>query len=497
MVVIVSIMLDMEETQTQISQDNLMMPATEMPTPVGEDLLLGQMKTAPANKRPPHFLISLIVLLIMSISVLAFFVLNPLEPTSVMNTATNPVVITKPLFLQVPTFERAVTLVEGEMLVEGKTLPNTTVAILSDVDEVIVDSDDVGSFRETLVVGKDGGLVQVVAFGDDNQEKTLSYDLTTAPINVLGKTDTKTNNGKSDQSSAAAAAAKDKEDKTKVEPASAVGVGKVTTEKVTPTKPVELLKPVVAKPTKAVAEIKFKEETTQEIEDFVLEKTEIKRVEKLGVNKLMSELNQEGTASAGLEEQKRFQNMQAEPATDTAEMRRRAVSGVVTSLEEGMLVLSHQIHRERVNTIYLNGSTIISSKAGVGLTIAEISVGMRLAVVGISSDDGLLASRIHVIPGSATGVFEKNPVPTGISDVDEGVSITPIPTASVSVTPALSPTPSSLVSVTPEVSLSPTASPTITIAPTESISPTASPEPTEEPTPEPTEEPTPEPTEEL
>ncbi|HOZ03544.1 MAG TPA: hypothetical protein PKX78_03565 [Candidatus Woesebacteria bacterium] len=474
----------MEETQTKTNQENSMMPVTELFTPVGEDLLLGQMKTTPAKKRPPHFLVSLIVLLVMSISVLAFSLLNPLQPTSVMNTATTPVVIAKPLFLQVPTFDQSVTLVEGEMLIEGKTLPNTTVAILSDVDEVIVDSDDVGSFRETLVVGEDGGLVQVVAFGDDNQERTLTYDLTATPSNVLGKTDTKTNNAKSDQNAVAAAAEKEKEEKIRVNPASAVDAGKVTTEKVIPTKPVELLKPAIAKPTKAAAEIKFKEEKTQEIEDFVLEKTEIKRVEKLGVNKLMSELNQEGTASAGFEEQERFQNMQAEPATETAEMRRHAVSGVVTSVEEGKLVLSHQVHRERVNTIYLNSSTIISSKGGVGLTVAEITVGMRLAVVGIPSDDGLLASRVHVIPGLASGVFEKNPVPTG---VDGDASLTPAPTTSVSVTPAaLSPSPSSSVSITPETSPSPTEVPSATVTPTESISPTVSPVPTEEPTPEPT-----------
>lgn len=69
--------------------------------------------------------------------------------------------------------------VDGEILVKGTTLPRISVALYSDSDDTIVESDEGGNFEGTLSMEKGENILTVTAFTEDGQEKsttlTVSY----------------------------------------------------------------------------------------------------------------------------------------------------------------------------------------------------------------------------------------------------------------------------------------------------------------------------------
>lgn len=70
---------------------------------------------------------------------------------------------------------------DDQVLVKGKTLPNTTVVLYNETDELVLESDTEGFFQTLLQVGKGGNLLTVTAFGDDGSEKTLNVELAYTP----------------------------------------------------------------------------------------------------------------------------------------------------------------------------------------------------------------------------------------------------------------------------------------------------------------------------
>lgn len=135
-------------------------------------------------------------------------------------------------------------------------------------------------------------------------------------------------------------------------------------------------------------------------------------------------------------------------ATSSAQLKRRAVQGVIENIEGTKITLAHQIQRERKYYLTVSSQTVIKLKGVENGSLSDLQVGQRIAAVGDLTETGsLLAKRIHVIPGKATGVFKKNPLAT--------------PSAILSVSPTASATPE--ISVTPSV--------TETVTPTESLTP--------------------------
>jgi hypothetical protein len=121
-----------------------------------------------------------------------------------------------------------------------------------------------------------------------------------------------------------------------------------------------------------------------------------------------------------------------------------------------MVTIAHQIRRDKIYTVYYSADTVIKIKGMENATGADLAVGQRIAAVGEPADEGtVLAKRIHVIPGRATGVFTRYPVATDGGTVD----ITPTSTATGSATPTpiVSPNPSA----TPEPTIEPTVGPTV------------------------------------
>ena len=90
------------------------------------------------------------------------------------------------------------------------------------------------------------------------------------------------------------------------------------------------------------------------------------------------------------------------------EGKRRAVQGIISNLEGNQITLVHQIHQDRVYQLSFNSQTVIKIKGVANATAANLEVGQRMVAVGSLDENGLIvAKKIHVIPGQATGVFEK------------------------------------------------------------------------------------------
>lgn len=146
-------------------------------------------------------------------------------------------------------------------------------------------------------------------------------------------------------------------------------------------------------------------------------------------------------------------------ASESAQTKRRAVQGVITEINGNVITLAHQIHRERTYTVIVNSETYIQSKSSVSSTSATLSasdsavsslsglqVGQRIVAVGdLDQTGGIIAKRIHIIPGKATGIFKKNP----LSTPSASLIATPSAIATSSASPVLNASPSGVASATP------------------------------------------------
>ena len=125
-------------------------------------------------------------------------------------------------------------------------------------------------------------------------------------------------------------------------------------------------------------------------------------------------------------------------ATASAQMKRRAVQGIISSIAGNTLTLRHQVQSERTYAVVVSTTTVITQKDATGsATLASLAVGQRVIAVGDVSGESILAKKIHIIPGKATGLMNKQPV---ASPVATG-SASPSPTASASATASPSASP--------------------------------------------------------
>ena len=145
-------------------------------------------------------------------------------------------------------------------------------------------------------------------------------------------------------------------------------------------------------------------------------------------------------------------------ASQSAVPKKRAMQGVITNITGSLLTLAHQIHRERVTNVQVPDGVEIKLKGITDATLASLQVGQRIVVMGDFQADGtFVVRRIHVIPGKATGIFNKQPVATPSG------SLTVTPTATASATPSATPT--LFFTPTPTATSSPTPTPTPTPTP--------------------------------
>ncbi|MBI4067550.1 hypothetical protein HY407_04150 [Candidatus Gottesmanbacteria bacterium] len=162
---------------------------------------------------------------------------------------------------------------------------------------------------------------------------------------------------------------------------------------------------------------------------------------KLGSEKIkniISKLNTQGDGStAGKLKAKKVKVSEASPA---AQLKRHAVFGIITALGDGTITLVHQIQRERTYQVLVDDLTEYKIKGITDATFADLTLGLRIAAVGTPTSDGLLAKRIHVVPGKAVGVFSKQPIATPSGSLTTTPVATTSPTLTITSTPTPTPT---------------------------------------------------------
>jgi len=371
-------------------------PVTPQPLPV---------KTPKSNA--PLRLGILLFLLVCAIGELVFVLTQTSGPTYY------PPIATRPFFLALDTNEGVVTAVDNQVLVSGKTFANATVAVYSDTDTAIVESDSHGRFESTVSVGDTGGTVEVTAYGPAGEEMTKTIAFSSVANGVLGVSN-------------------------KVPPGQVKKTTGSPDAKTNAVKNQNVLSP------EAAAAVKIKE--TKLVSDFKANRTPPPKQAKLSVSTLKDLIALESTTSADRLPGVKVKKLDVTEATEGAKLSRHAVSGVITAIEGNTMTVSHLIHRERTWTVLVNAQTVITGK-DVATGSATLAIGMRIAAVGQPTELGLLAERIHIIPGKTIGVWKRFPVAT------ESAQVSPTPIAS------------------------PSATPTETITPTDTVTPTATPSP--------------------
>lgn len=365
-------------------------PVPPPPTPV----------VTPA-RRSRVFLGILLFLLVCAIGELAFVLTQTTEQTYY------PPIATRPFFLALDTHEGVVTAVDNQVLVSGKTFAQATVAVYSDADTTIVESDSQGRFESTVSVGDTGGTVEVTAYGPAGEEKTKTIAFSSVANGVLGVSN-------------------------KVPPGQVKKTTNSSDIKANTGKNQNVVTP------EAAAAVKIKE--TKLVSDFKANLIPPPKQAKLSVGKLKDLIALESTTSADRLPGVKVKKLDVTEATAGAKLSRRAVSGVITAIEGDTMTVSHLIHRERTWTVLVNAQTVITGK-DVATGSATLTLGMRIAAVGQPTDLGLLAERIHIIPGKAIGVWRRLPVATSSAQVSPTPIASPSATPTETATPSATPTP--------------------------------------------------------
>ncbi len=197
---------------------------------------------------------------------------------------------------------------------------------------------------------------------------------------------------------------------------------------------------------KVVVEDKAKNKTDVEIEQDTKVIRQTGKEKKLGTIKLKDIIaavkkDKDATEGGNIKVKKIF----VKEASNSAQLKRRAVMGIITEINGDALTVAHQIHRDRLYTVIINEQTVIKFKSDTNSDSDEatesadtnnntLAIGQRIAAVGdLNEGGGIIAKMIHIIPGKATGVFKKNPIAT------PSATIIPTATPSSEISPTVVP----------------------------------------------------------
>lgn len=382
----------------------------------------------PVPTKKPSFLLPVLLVLLAIVSGGSYYLYTQ-NNTVAPETAVLPT--EKPsMFLTLATGSGTVSGVGNEVLISGTTLPNSTVLLYSDTDQTSVDADATGAFEETVLVDNSDGLVRVQAISQDGLEMEKTLAITLPAIDVLGKSDSKTNNGKNDTIKESNANKTTNTNKpADISPTQKIKSTTIQGQIKKPTPKSNIS--VITEPTKAKKEA-IRITTSEKVKNTG-------KIGTLAIKNMLRNASESGTASLS-GEVKKFAVKQASPA---AQMKRHAVSGIISGLADGEITLVHQIQRERTYTVFYTPETVVHSKSSDTPMEATLTLGMRIAVVGELSDAGeLIAKRIHIIPGKAVGIFSKQPLSTqsGEQSASPSTTISVSPSATGVVTPSVVPT---------------------------------------------------------
>ncbi|OGD54544.1 hypothetical protein A3J78_02180 [Candidatus Beckwithbacteria bacterium RBG_13_35_6] len=329
----------------------------------------------------------------------------------------------QPLTLGLQTPYDGLILNSNVLTVKGTTLPNSVVVFYTETDENSVESDANGNFAGTINLQGGINTLVVTAFSEIGEEKTQVVD-------VVYEEAEQADNTPSESSVQGVQIAKKPENNpasTKKQDKQAIvgNIDEVTTDSLI----------VIDKKGK----IKVKTNLDQETPIIGQDKNQLK-IKDLKTKDRTAIVTEEGIATKSPRLKKALKVYQKE-ATYSAQLKRRAVQGIIIILNKPLITLAHQTQRERHFNILTNDDTEYKVKNVAISSFADLKLGDRIMAVGDIDEIGnITAKRIHLIPGKAIGIFKKLPVATESAQLSPSpistVSASPSPLASASATPS-------------------------------------------------------------
>ncbi|MFH0864087.1 MAG: hypothetical protein V1858_03300 [Candidatus Gottesmanbacteria bacterium] len=395
------------------------------------------------NKRQKILGLSFVVVLaVFIISSLIFVMTQRSSPSQLPEVITESVKTPLPMILTLDSPSDSLIVTGDQLLVKGQTLPGATVVFYTDDDQNSTEADTQGKFEGNLKLSNSGiNNLNVTAYAENGEEKSLAVDLV-YDNQVLGVKDSKDKSAANQQNSKQSFSSNKKAIIGDVETVASDSVtikeGKLgKTAKTSVDKNTKIVNH--EKKTLNLEGVKIKDRAAIITDDeSATVPGKIKKALKIFVK--------ESTTSGQLNVSKR-----------------QAVQGIIKSITGNEITLTHQIQRDRQYTISVNELTIIKIKgisnttksATTSATLANLKVGDRIVVVGDRNEIGtLVAKMIHVIPGKATGIYNKYPF--GSPNASASASPLVSPSASASASPTASATASASPAATASAIPSPT-----------------------------------------
>ncbi len=351
---------------------------------------------------PLQFFLSLAMFCLIcaaGISYMYFSVKTPaLSPTAVIQLPKpSPAPVSPQLFLDIAGPQDMSVVDSGQLVVTGNTAPDTPVAMYTDTSDAAVISDSAGKFTAALTLTGGLNTLIVTAMGSDGRETTLTRVIA-YNSQVLGAT--------------------------------------------TDTSKFRHTNPVIGGEISSFSSdnIQVRENPGQQMKNLKVDKRTIFVDEK---NKpIKSSLIKAEHEAIIIASDSAALKVFFASATDSARLlmsKRRAVQGVVTAVNGLTVTLTHPTRAGRQFTVLTDTHTIFTFK-NTAISLAEITVGSRLIAVGdTTGPDSVLARRILLIPGNASGLFVNHPLATPSAVPETFLTSTPAPVASPSATPTVSP----------------------------------------------------------
>lgn len=107
------------------------------------------------------------------------------EPDINIRPVVKKTVSQKPLFLSIISPAEGDLISGNSVVVKGKTLPNATVSVIADKDTSFLDADTAGNFEGTITLGEGINTLNITAFSDNGEEKSIDVNLVYDKNNTL------------------------------------------------------------------------------------------------------------------------------------------------------------------------------------------------------------------------------------------------------------------------------------------------------------------------
>ncbi len=301
-------------------------------------------------------------------------------------------------------------ILDGVVTVKGKAQPKSTIVFFTETDENSVETDTQGNFQGTLALETGINTLTILAIAQNGKEETLTLDLVYDEDQVKGKKTSETPPGQVKKEEA--------------KPAKAL-IGEVE----------EITDDSITVINKGKSKVKTKVDKATKIIGSDKKALKLSSLQAEDVAAVITTDDAEATDSG---KPKRATKIYVKRAKNMKQSKRRAVHGIITSIDGNTITLAHQIQRDRTYTIVATEETIVKIKGVTDASLDVLEIGQRIAAVGeLSEEGGLVVKRIHLIAGGAGGIFKRLPVETSEEATGSPtISLQPTATSSATITPS-------------------------------------------------------------